>query len=117
MAKLNAYTKLTLVKITHTIIWLVFVAIICFVVWTGWTGNISIYSWLAVTAVIGEGLVLAIFKWKCPLTVIARKYSDSTSDNFDIYLPNWLAKYNKLIFTSIFCIWLAMMLFHVLQTK
>jgi hypothetical protein len=38
----------------------------------------------------------------CPLTVIARKYSDSTKANFDIFLPNWLAKYNKLIYTSIF---------------
>jgi hypothetical protein len=38
----------------------------------------------------------------CPLTLVARQYSDSTKDNFDIYLPNWLAKYNKLIYTTIF---------------
>jgi hypothetical protein len=33
---------------------------------------------------------------------MARNYSDSTSDNFDIFLPNWLAKYNKLIYSTIF---------------
>jgi hypothetical protein len=42
----------------------------------------------------------AYFKTMAFITVIARKYSDSTKDNFDIFLPNWLAKYNKLIYTS-----------------
>jgi hypothetical protein len=37
----------------------------------------------------------------CPVTVLARRYSDSTKANFDIYLPEWLAKYNKLIYTLI----------------
>ena len=32
---------------------------------------------------------------------MARKYSDSTKANFDIYLPEWLAKYNKEIYTTI----------------
>jgi hypothetical protein len=51
----------------------------------------------------------------CPLTVIARKYSDSQQDNFDIFLPNWLAKYNKLIFTSIFILGVILVLFRVFQ--
>jgi len=37
-----------------------------------------------------------------PLTLIAGNYSNSQKDNFDIFLPNWLAKHNKLIFTTIF---------------
>jgi hypothetical protein len=57
---------------------------------------------ICVGLVLLEGLVLLLFKWFCPLTVIARKYSDSNKNNFDIFLPNWLAKYNKLIYTSIF---------------
>jgi hypothetical protein len=40
----------------------------------------------------------------CPVTLIARKYSDSSKDNYDIYLPNWLAKNNKLIYSIIFLI-------------
>jgi spore maturation protein SpmA len=51
-----------------------------------------------------EGIVLISFKTMCPLTIIARKYSDSHKDNFDIFLPNWLAKYNKLIYTVIIII-------------
>lgn len=95
-------TKLVIVKTVHTIIWTMFVTLILYVLWSGVTGNISVYSWLAVAAVCLEGLVLLIFKGSCPLTPIARRYSDSDRDNFDIYLPNWLARYNKHIFTTIF---------------
>ena len=52
--------------------------------------------------VILEGTAHLPYKMACPLTVIARNYSDSQKSNFDIFLPNWLAKFNKLIFTSIF---------------
>lgn len=89
-----------------------FVPIIGFVLWSGVTSNINIYSWLAAASVMVEGLVLAIFKGSCPLTVVARKYSSSTQENFDIFLPNWLAKYNKLIFTTLYLIGLALMLLH-----
>ena len=105
-------TKLILVKSTHTVIWVLFVTIIGFVLWSGLTGKISIYSWLAAASVMIEGIVLAIFKGSCPLTVVARKYSNSTKDNFDIYLPSWLAKYNKLIFTSLYLVGLVLMLFN-----
>jgi hypothetical protein len=48
-----------------------------------------------------EGLVLLLFKNFCPLTLWARKYSTSTRHNFDIYIPNRLAKYNKIIYSSL----------------
>ena len=51
-----------------------------------------------------EGIVLLSFKKMCPLTILARKYSESTRDNFDIYLPEWLARNNKLIYTTFFII-------------
>jgi len=110
---MKAGARLVFIKSLHTLIWLIFVVIIAFVLWSGISANISVYSWLAVGAVLIEVLVLAIFKGSCPLTGIARRYSDSTSDNFDIYLPNWLAKYNKQIFGTLFCIGLALMMLQV----
>lgn len=103
-------TKLVLIRSLHTLIWAIFVSIISYVVWSGLSSNITIYSWLAVAAVIYEGIVLMIFKGRCPLTVWARKYDNSDKDNFDIYLPNWLARYNKIIFTTIFIAGLLLML-------
>jgi len=60
-------------------------------------------------------MVLLIFKMYCPLTLIARNFSDSRKDNFDIYLPNWLAKYNKIIFTSIFAIGVLLVVYRTIK--
>jgi hypothetical protein len=65
--------------------------------------EINMYVYIAIASIIIEGIVLMINHGRCPLTNVAEKYShDTTRDNFDIFLPNWLAKYNKIIFTAIF---------------
>ena len=107
--------KLFLIKILHTIIWVLFVAVIFYIVYSGITDTVTTYTWIGIGVILGEGLVLLLFKMYCPLTVIARKYSDSQQHNFDIFLPNWLAKYNKLIFTSIFILGVLLVLYRVIQ--
>jgi hypothetical protein len=94
--------KLLWIKIVHTAIWLFFNVVIFYLLYAVIANKIDWKVWLCIGLVIIEGLVLAVFNMFCPLTLMARKYSDSTKDNFDIFLPNWLAKYNKLIYTSIF---------------
>lgn len=102
--------KLFWIKLAHTLIWLFFVIVIFYVLYSGITGKINTYTWVGIGLVIVEGVVLLIFKMFCPLTIMARKYSDSTADNFDIFLPNWLAKNNKRIFTTIYVIGLILVL-------
>jgi len=97
-------TKLTLIKTAHTLIWAFMVVVIFYVVYCGVFDTVNMFTWLAIGIIVLEGLVLLSFKMSCPLTVLARKYSDSTNHNFDIYLPEWLAKYNKQIFTTIFAL-------------
>jgi hypothetical protein len=75
--------------------------------------KIDKWLWIGYGLVILEGITLLIFKMFCPLTVLARKYSDATNDNFDIYLPNWLAKYTKIIYTSIFVLIILITLYRV----
>ncbi|WP_273565752.1 hypothetical protein [Maribacter halichondriae] len=94
--------KLLVVKIIHSIIWVFYNMVIFYLLYAVIANKIDRWVWICVGLVLLEGLILVLFKMFCPLTVIARKYSDSTKDNFDIFLPNWLAKYNKLIYTSIF---------------
>ncbi len=101
---MNNKGKLLQIKLLHTLIWVFFVTLIFYILYSGFTNEITIYTWIAIGLVILEGLVLLIFKMFCPLTLIARKYSDSEKDNFDIFLPNWLARHNKLIFTLIYLI-------------
>ena len=106
-------TKLTLIKTIHTLIWAFMVAVIFYIVYCGVFDTVNLFTWIAVGIIILEGLVLLLFKMSCPLTVLARKYSSSTNHNFDIYLPEWLAKYNKQIFTSIYFIGIIIVLFRV----
>ena len=103
--------KLLTIKIVHTVIWLFFVLVIFYVLYSGIANKVTKYTWIGIALVLVEGLTLLIFRMFCPLTLMARKYSDSEKDNFDIFLPNWLAKYNKLIFTSIFVLGLVFVVY------
>lgn len=94
--------NLTIIKLVHTIIWLIMASAVFCTLYSGLFNRISIFTWISIGLVLCESAVLLAYKWSCPLTGMARKYTDSTRDNFDIYLPNWLAKYNKLIFTTLF---------------
>lgn len=107
--------QLVAIKLIHTIVWLILASATFYILYSGLFNRITIYTWIAIGMIVCEGAVLLIFKWACPLTGIARKYSDSTRDNFDIYLPNWLAKHNKAIFTTIFIAGLALVLIRVLH--
>ena len=57
---------------------------------------------LAICLVSLEVLVLAANGWRCPLTPVAARYTDERRDNFDIYLPMWLARHNKTIFGALY---------------
>jgi hypothetical protein len=40
----------------------------------------------------------------CPLTAVAARYTAERQDNFDIYLPLWLARYNKVLFGVLYAV-------------
>jgi hypothetical protein len=46
--------------------------------------------------------VLALNGGRCPLSDLAAKFTADRAYNFDIYLPNALAKHNKTIFAVLF---------------
>jgi hypothetical protein len=98
---MTSQEKLRLIKITHTAIWVFFNVVIFYMLYAVLVNKIDIWLWVGYGIILFEGLLLLAFKMYCPLTVWARKYSNSNKDNFDIYLPNWLARYNKLIYTLI----------------
>ena len=98
------------IKLIHTIIWFIFVVAILYVCYAGAFNKITRLVWFCIGAVVVEGIVLMINRGKCPLTSIAAKYTDNRSANFDIFLPEWLAKHNKTLFTTIFMIGLILVL-------
>jgi hypothetical protein len=52
-------------------------------------------------------VVLWLNRWSCPLTAVAARYTEDRRANFDIYLPEWLAQYNKQIFGSLYAVGVA----------
>jgi hypothetical protein len=93
--------KLTLVKTIHTIIWVFFNVVIFYLLYAVIVNTIDKWVWICIGLIVLETIILLIFKSVCPVTLIAEKYSDSKKDNFDIYLPNWLARHNKRIYSVI----------------
>src|SRR4030095_11041365 len=105
---------LRLVKIIHTIAWAFFGGATLYVLYAGITGTINRWVWMAIGAVLFEAMVLFVNKWTCPITPIAARYTDDRRHNFDIYLPEWLAKHKKTIFTILFVIGLVLVILRVL---
>lgn len=99
------------IKLLHTVIWVFFVCIIGYIVQAGITGKVDIYAWAGIGFVILEGVVLLINKGSCPLTPLAARYTENREDNFDIFLPRWLARHNKTIFTTIFVLGVVLVIY------
>lgn len=95
---------LKVIKIIHTIIWIVMALATLYILYAGLTNTFDIFLYISIALLTAETIVLILNKWTCPLTPIARNYTDDRKDNFDIYLPEGLARYNKIIFGSIFVI-------------
>ncbi len=89
------------IRTIHTIFWAIFGACILAIPAFGWAEMYRQVLWLT-GIVLVEILVLVLNAWQCPLTGMAARYTDDRRDNFDIYLPAWLARHNKLIFGSLF---------------
>jgi hypothetical protein len=92
---------LIIVKMVHTIIWAAFVGCIVAIPVASWRDEHRTAAWLAVLVAAEVG-ILVLNRWRCPLTSVAARYTDDRRPNFDIYLPVWLARHNKLIFGALY---------------
>lgn len=92
---------LTAIKLLHTVIW-AFLAgcILALPVLTVFRR----FRWAAIITVVVLLVcgVLALNGGRCPLTDWAARYTADRAANFDIYLPNWLAQHNKVVFGWLF---------------
>lgn len=109
-------TKLGQIKILHTAVWLFFNVVIFYLLYAVLINRIDVWVWIGIGLIVLEGLVLLMFRNVCPLTIMARKLSDSTQPNFDIYLPVWLAHHNKLIYGLLFGAVLCLLVYRLIHT-
>jgi hypothetical protein len=90
-------SSLRIVKLVHTVVWAFFATSIVAIPVLAAAGMYRA-AFILISIVFVEVLVLVINGWRCPLTGIAARHTSDRRDNFDIYLPEWLARHNKLIF-------------------
>ena len=85
------------IKLAHTLVWAFFAACVLAIPALAWRADYRKAA-VFIGIVSIEVLVLLFNGWRCPLTPVASRYTDDRRDNFDIYLPEWLARHNKLVF-------------------
>ncbi len=102
--------ELRVVKAIHTLVWAIMASAVFYVLYVGVSGEKQGFVWLAIGLIVLETGVLLINRWRCPLSDVAARYTEEQRDNFDIYLPQWLARHNKTIFGIMFGIGLLLVL-------
>ena len=91
------------VKVLHTVVWAFFAACIVAIPVAAACGALRLALMLVAIVAI-EVFVLLLNNLRCPLTEVAARYTSDRQDNFDIYLPLWLARHNKLIFGVLYLV-------------
>jgi hypothetical protein len=93
--------SLRTIKLLHTTVWAFFVGCIIAIPIFGFMRHYS-EAVVLISVVLIEVIVLAANRMRCPLTGVAARYTSDRRDNFDIYLPVWVARHNKVIFGLLF---------------
>ena len=89
------------IRLVHTAAWAFFAGCVLAIPFAGVMRNFRGAAILS-GFVLLECAILATNDGRCPLTNLASRYTEDRRDNFDIYLPLWLARNNKSIFGTIF---------------
>lgn len=97
------------VKVLHTLIWVVMAGAIFALPVVALLGLYGL-AFGIVGLVMLETLVLLVNGWRCPLTLVAERYTTDRRANFDIFLPERVARWNKEIFGTLFVLGLVTLL-------
>ncbi|MGO4883819.1 MAG: hypothetical protein ACLP59_23810 [Bryobacteraceae bacterium] len=103
---------LTFLKTVHTIIWMVMSAANLTAFYLAFVGRFNAWFFLSVTLLGGEVVIIAVNSWHCPLTDVMGKYTLDRKANFDIYLPEWLARNNIKGFSLLMALEIMIVLIH-----
>ncbi|MGE3172226.1 MAG: hypothetical protein AB7O97_06320 [Planctomycetota bacterium] len=92
---------LTLIRAVHTFVWAVFVACIAGVYVFAARAQFAV-ALILIGVVLVEVVVLVGNGMRCPLTDLAARHTDDRAENFDIWLPRWLARHNQQVFGALY---------------
>jgi hypothetical protein len=103
-------TKLAIVKLVHTVIYVVMTAATIYVMFAGISGRRDGFVWASVALVAFEGVVFFGNGMRCPLTTLAKKYGDPTGHVGDTLFPESCTRYTFRAFGSLYVVGVVLML-------
>ncbi|HCG98770.1 MAG TPA: hypothetical protein DE036_02915 [Actinobacteria bacterium] len=114
--EMNDKTKLAIVKIVHTIIYITMVAAIFYILYAGISETYDNLLYFSLGLLAIEGIVFFGNRMRCPLTDLAKKYGDPKGYVGDTFLPERFTKYTFRLFGTILAIGLIILLINYLRT-
>jgi hypothetical protein len=100
---MRSQAALRSIKVLHTVVWAVMAAAIVAIPVATYAGRLRWAGALSALVMV-EVIVLTLNRMRCPLTGVAGRYTTDRRANFDIYLPLWLATWNKQVFGTLYAI-------------
>lgn len=79
------------IKVAHTVIFWFLTLCVLYALFSGVTDRVTTLTWVAVSLLLLESVVLAASGWTCPLTLLAERQGARRGSVADIFLPTWLA--------------------------
>lgn len=107
---MRSATALSVVRLVHTVVWAFFAGCILAIPIAAHVEQLRTAAAL-IGVVAVEVVILLANRWRCPLTDVAARHTDDLRDNFDIWLPRWLARHNKVVFGGLYVFGCAYTLF------
>ncbi len=96
--------KLFFIKLTHSILFIVILACVIYILYSGIAENYNWTLFVAIGVILIEGLVLIFNNWRCPLTNLAKKHGAEKGTVTDMFCPKWFVPHVFRSFTVLFAI-------------
>jgi len=100
------------VKLVHSVIFLSIAASVLHIFYAGITNGASRWTRMALALALGESLLFAANRFRCPLRGLAEQLGAESGQVTDIFLPRWFADRIPWIFTPLLAIGLLGLLSH-----
>lgn len=109
--------KINIIKLIHTIIYLIMVASIFYVLYSGITKTYNIWLYISLALLVGEAVVYLENGRVCPFTNMAKEYGDEKGYVGDLFMPKSVADNTFYVFGALFLVGLLILTVNILGLR
>ncbi len=96
------WRSITVIKSVHTVIFFLLSGLLGTFLYEVIVNRISLFTWIAVTLFLAEGVILLVNHGRCPLTTYAEQLGSPHGQITDTFLPKWFADRVFIVYTVLF---------------